>query len=108
LFFSFLLCFLSLFFRSTEQEHKQVSVQWDLSVQNEEHALRTRAKFPDYGGNRLWIFFVWCSVVVLVYCTNKIEELKDRIIKRKHKIEWQHRVFLWCGGWMGVAAINTN
>jgi hypothetical protein len=52
----FLLCFLSLFFRSTEQEHKQVSAQWDLFVQNEEHALRTRAKFPDYGGSGLWIF----------------------------------------------------
>jgi hypothetical protein len=45
---------------------------------------------------RIMDFFVWCSVVVLVYCTNKIEELKDRIIRRKHKIEWQHQVFLWC------------
>jgi hypothetical protein len=77
------------FFRSMEQEHKQVSAQWDLSVQNEEHMLRTPAKFPDYGGSGLWIFFVSCTIVVLVYCTNKIEELKDRIIKRKHKIEWQ-------------------
>ena len=50
---------LSLFFRSTEQEHKQVSAQWDLFVQNEEHALRTRAKFPDYGGSGLWIFFLY-------------------------------------------------
>jgi hypothetical protein len=50
----------------------------------------------DYG-----FFFVWCSVVVLVYCTNKIEELKDRIIRRKHKIEWQQGVLLWCeGGWV--------
>jgi hypothetical protein len=53
-------------------------------------------------------FFVWCSVVVLVYCTNKIEELKDRLIRGKYKIEWQQRVFLWCGGWVGVAAINMN
>jgi hypothetical protein len=53
-------------------------------------------------------FFVWCSVVVLVYCTNKIEELKDRIIRRKHKIEWQQRVFLWCGGWVCVAAITRT
>jgi hypothetical protein len=81
--------FLSLFFRSMEQGHKEVSAQWDLFVQNEEHALQTRAKFPDYGHSGLWIFFVWCSVVVLVYCTNKIEELKDGIIRRKHKIEWQ-------------------
>jgi hypothetical protein len=79
-FFFFLLCFLSLFFRSTEQEHKQVSAQWDLFVQTEEHELQSCAKFPDYGGSGLWIFFVWCSIVVLVYCTNKIEELKARII----------------------------
>jgi hypothetical protein len=57
----------------------------------------------DYG-----FFFVWCSVVVLVYCTNKIEELKDRIIRRKQKIEWHQRVFLQCGGWVAVAAINMN
>jgi hypothetical protein len=59
----FLLCFLSLFFRSTEQEHKQVSAHWDLFVQNEEHALQTHAKFQimvaaDYGfflyGAALW------------------------------------------------------
>jgi hypothetical protein len=84
--FSFFYVFSLFFFRSTKQEHKQVSAQWDLFVQNEEHALQTRAKFPDYGGSGLWIFFVWCSIVVLVYCTNKIEELKDRIIRRKHKI----------------------
>jgi hypothetical protein len=55
-FFSFFYVFSLFFFRSTEQEHKQVSAQWDLFVQNEEHALRTRAKFPDYGGSGLWIF----------------------------------------------------
>jgi hypothetical protein len=91
--FSFFYVFSLFFFRSTEQEHKQVSAQWDLFVQNEEHVLRTRGKIPDYGGIGLWIFFVWCIIVVLVYCTNKIEELKDRIIRRKHKIQWQQRVF---------------
>jgi hypothetical protein len=54
-----------------EQEHKQVSAQRDLFVQNEEHALRTRANFLDYDLSGLWIFFVWCSVMVLVYCTKK-------------------------------------
>jgi hypothetical protein len=36
--FSFFYVF-SLFFQKHEQEHKQVSAQWDLFVQNEEQAL---------------------------------------------------------------------
>jgi Na+/H+ antiporter NhaC len=70
-FFSFFYVFSLFFFRRMEQEHKQVSAQRDLFVQNEEHALRTRANFLDYDLSGLWIFFVWCSVMVLVYCTKK-------------------------------------
>jgi hypothetical protein len=55
-FFSFFYVLSLSLFRSTEQEHKQVSAQWDLFVQNEEHVLRTLAKFLDYGGSGLWIF----------------------------------------------------
>jgi hypothetical protein len=55
-FFSFFYVLSLSLFRSTEQEHKQVSAQWDLFVQNEEHVLRTHAKFLDYGGSGLWIF----------------------------------------------------
>jgi hypothetical protein len=53
--FFFLLCFLSLFSEAWSRNTNK-SAQWDLFVQNEEHALQTRAKFPDYGGSGLWIF----------------------------------------------------